>query len=122
MRAHVGLMVLAVTSLICLVGCGGGGGDTTSLGTVSGQVVRASDGAGVSGAIVAVGGAAASTNSSGNYTVPSVPIGPQQITVTATGYIQYGGAIPVAVPAGPITVGKIILVPTLKQPPTDPGI
>lgn len=91
---------------------GNTGGGTVTSRTVTGYISDITTGQGVSGAAVSIGSGVAQTGGTGLFTVRSVPRQTQSVTITASGYKTYTGAlsasqdqlnkqlIPVGVPDG----------------------
>jgi hypothetical protein len=91
-----------VLSGLLLAGCGPEIPPAGNYATVSGQVVDAGTGKGISGASVAVNGGvlSAQTDASGNFRLSPVPTGDWDYTATADGYTSTGLVTNVA-PLGP---------------------
>lgn len=88
--------------------------------TVSGTVIDATTGLGISGAAVAVAMSGVVTDSAGSYSIAGAPLGLQEIRASAVGYLPVpGSGEPLFVTVvGPVTaVGAIALVPEGQLPP-----
>lgn len=81
------------------VGAAGGGQvpDPNQTGSITGRITDYSTGNGISGASVSISGTSlyATTNYSGYYTINDIPVGSQQVVVTANGYQTISGNITV---------------------------
>jgi len=84
--------------------------------TVTYKVVS-STGVPISGATVKIDGETAITNSSGIAVVPNVPLGTQNVTVTAPGYQNYTATLPVS---STTTVQSVTLSSIAPPPPPPP--
>ena len=94
--------------------CKGSGGT----GSISGQVTSTQSGNPLQGATVVCtcSGTNATTNSNGNYSLASVPVGTYQLTVSDPGYVtQVLGGVPVT--SGNNTVENFVLAPQTSSPP-----
>jgi hypothetical protein len=125
------LTILALAALLVLLPSCGGGGEGG--GTLTGRVLSAQDGANdpVEGATVDAGGQQGVTDATGTYTITSVPLGQQPITVTAptTGadagkFLDYpaAGQVPISwdVVSGTNNVPDILLAVVGGGPPSAP--
>lgn len=99
-------------------------GDTTAPpaggATVNGTVIDATTGLGIPGAAVSVALSGAVTDSAGSYSIPSAPLGLQEIRAAAPGYLPVPGTgEPVLITVvGPVTTpGVLALVPEGGLPP-----
>ena len=90
-----------VFAFLLLSACGGGGGggggpvDTPQFGTVTGTVREAGGQLVVANATVAIGAASTTTAANGRFTLPNVPLGSGNISVTATGFDAYSQTVTV---------------------------
>jgi hypothetical protein len=115
-RSCVLAIALCAAALPLLAGCGSGGAVApASTAGVQGYVREMVTGRAVAGAVVTVGEVGATTDADGRFGLVGVPIGPQAITVEATGYSLYSDIIEVS--AGVITVPDIILADAPPPPP-----
>ena len=81
---------------------------TTTTGTIAGKVTNASNGAAIAGATVSVPNlAAATTDTSGNYSLHNVPTGSQTVTATKSGWGSR--SVTVTVNSGATTTANIQL-------------
>jgi len=69
--------------------------------TISGTVIDSLAGTPVAGATVTIGSQSASTDASGSYSLSSVPLGEQSISISAPGYVSYNGKINVSTNSQP---------------------
>ncbi len=112
---RVRILVPAALLAALLAACGGGSSSTGSnpppptVGAVSGVVRRTGTNAPVSGATVQIGAVQGTSAADGSYTLADVPIGPDTLVVSATGYDAYTALLTVAA-AG--TTKDVVLVPT----------
>lgn len=84
-------------------------GGATGTGTISGQVVDVSNGAGISGATVNYGGGAATADSTGKFSFANVPAGTYSVSASASGYFTETNSVTVT---GGATASTVIQLPT----------
>ena len=123
MRTATRFMVVTVTVAIgvtLLGACGGGGDGGANLATVSGRVLRVTDGGGVQTAVVRLDNATAVTDADGEYTFRRVTPGECTLSVEREGYVQPGGTISVDIAAGDNRLDPVVLVADSDVPPNQP--
>ena len=89
---------------------------TATTGAISGRVTDAATGAGIAGAAVSDGSASATTDSTGAYTLASVPAGPSTLSASAAGYTNASQTV--SVTAGQTTAAAVALTKTVTAPAT----
>ena len=118
-------VIVEVLLLALLAGCGGGGGNGTvdpTTGTVTGQVLRASDSAAVAEATVTIGGISSTTDANGRFQLAGLSTGRQSLTIVKSGYVLPATPLSVQVTLGSTNLGTIVLLPTGTggSPPAKP--
>jgi len=107
--------ILLAFYIVLVGGCGTSSQAPQTLsGSVKGTVLDRGTGVAVTDAIVRVGSIVVHVNREGRF-VMVVPLGSQQRSVTADGYVAYSDAITVA--AGSNDLGRVYLVELPPPPP-----
>jgi hypothetical protein len=96
-RLRLGLLVAVLAATLGDKGCDPNYIGVQDYGAITGRVIDAKTNGPISGALVSVGSLYVTrSDPQGAFTLPKVPIGTQQVVITATGY-QAPSPIPVAV-------------------------
>jgi acid phosphatase len=90
------------------------GAQTSSTGTITGQVTNHSTGAALSGVTVSYSGGSTTSNSSGNYTLSNVPAGSVTVTAALTGFTSQTASVNVS--SGATSKQNFSLSPTNATP------